>query len=44
LNIKQAILEAAKNSLGYKPIKWKTCIRIWNEEQKQGIGCQKAGI
>jgi hypothetical protein len=30
-------LEAAKESLGYKPIKNKTWIRTWNEELKQII-------
>jgi hypothetical protein len=34
LNVKQAILEATKESLGYKPIKKKTWIRTWNEEPK----------
>jgi hypothetical protein len=37
LKIKHAILEAAKESLGYKPIKKKT----WNEELKQTIDRKK---
>jgi uncharacterized protein (DUF1697 family) len=32
-NIKEAILETAKESIGYKPTK--TWIRTWNEELKQ---------
>jgi hypothetical protein len=35
LNIKRAILEATKESLGYKPIEKKTWIRTWTEELKQ---------
>jgi hypothetical protein len=41
LNIKHAILEAAKGSLGYKPIKKKTRIRTLNEELEQIIDRKK---
>jgi hypothetical protein len=41
LKIKHAILEAAKESLGYKPIKKKTWIRTWNEGLKQTIDIKK---
>jgi hypothetical protein len=35
LNTKQAILEATKESLGFKSIKKKTWMRMWNEDLKQ---------
>jgi hypothetical protein len=41
LNAKQTILEATKESLGYKPIKKKTWMRTWNEELKQIIDRKK---
>jgi hypothetical protein len=41
VSIKQATLEAAKESLGYKPIKKKTRIRTWKEELKQIIDRKK---
>jgi hypothetical protein len=40
-NIKEAILEATKESIGYKPTKNKTWIRTWNEELKQIINKKK---
>jgi hypothetical protein len=40
-NINEAILEATKESVGYKPTKKKTWIRTWNEELKQIINTKK---